>query len=119
MLREASGIKKIYLRAGRTDLRKGIYSLQAMVQMETGISPLEEGTMFLFCGKRPDRIKALVFEGTGWLLMTMHLVGGNRFQWPRNSSDTLNLTREQYEHLMDGFTLNGTIKRIPNQHPPE
>ena len=33
MLREATGIRKIYLRAGRTDLRKGIYSLQAMIQM--------------------------------------------------------------------------------------
>lgn len=116
MLREAAGIKKIYLRAGRTDLRKGIYSLQAMVQMETGISPLEEGTLFLFCGRRADRIKALVFEGDGWLLMTKHLVGGNHFQWPRSSSDTLNLTQEQYDHLMDGFTIDGTIKRIANKH---
>ncbi len=115
MLREATGIRKIYLRAGHTDLRKGIYSLQAMIQMETGISPLEEGTMFLFCGKRPDRIKILVFEGDGWLLMTKHLVGGNRFQWPRSSSDTLNLTRDQYNHLMDGFTIDGTIKRLPRQ----
>ena len=93
MLREATGIRKIYLRAGRTDLRKGIYSLQAMIQM--------------------------VFEGDGWLIMTKHLIGGNRFQWPRNSGDTLNLTREQYCHLMDGFTIDGTIRHISGQNPSE
>lgn len=112
MLREAAGINRIYLRAGRTDLRRGIHSLQAMVQLETGLNTLEVGTMFLFCGSRTDRIKALVFEGDGWLLMTKVLSGTNRFQWPRSTNDTLNLSREQYDHLMDGFTINGTIRQI-------
>ncbi|MSS15234.1 hypothetical protein [Porcincola intestinalis] len=51
--------------------------------------------------------------------MTKHLIGSNRFQWPRNSGDTLNLTREQYCHLMDGFTIDGTIRHISGQNPSE
>ena len=52
MLKEAAGIKRIILACGRTDLRQGIDGLAAMVRLHYGLNSLEEGTLFLFCGKR-------------------------------------------------------------------
>jgi transposase len=43
---------------GYTDLRKGIDSLAAIVMLQYGLQ-LREDSLFLFCGRRTDRIKAL------------------------------------------------------------
>ena len=63
MLKEASGIKKIVLRCGRSDLRKGIDGLKSIISLHYGLDPMEEGTLFLFCGTRADRFKGLLWEG--------------------------------------------------------
>ena len=59
MLREASGIRRIILATGRTDLRKGISSLVALVRLAYGLDPLEEGTLFLFCGVKKNVFKRI------------------------------------------------------------
>ena len=38
-------------------------SLAVLVRLAYGLDPLEEGTLFLFCGLKKDRLKGLVFEG--------------------------------------------------------
>ena len=43
-------------------------------------------SLFLFCGRRCDRIKALHFEKDGFCLLYKRLDNG-RFQWPRNSAE--------------------------------
>lgn len=58
---------KVYLALGYTDLRKGIDSLCAIVQNHYG-KTLEHHDLFLFCGRRFDRIKGLMWEGDGFLL---------------------------------------------------
>ena len=73
MLKEASGIKKIILRCGRTDLRKGIDGLKSIVSLHYGLDPMEEGTLFLFCGTRADRFKGLLWEGDGFVLIYKRL----------------------------------------------
>ncbi len=110
MLKEAAGIKRIVLKTGRTDLRRGIDGLKAIIRLSSGMDPLEKGTLFLFCGSRSDRIKGLVYEGDGYLLLTKRLSGENRFQWPRNAEEMKQLTWKQYENLMEGFTIESTIK---------
>ena len=86
MLREAGGIRRVVLKTGRTDLRRGIDGLKAVIILN-GMDPLEKGTLFLFCGRRNDRIRGLTYEGDGFLLLTKRLSGQNRFQWPRNEED--------------------------------
>ena len=105
MLRDAttSGVKKIYIACGFTDLRKGIDGLSLLVQEQFKLNPLERGTLFLFCGRRTDRIKGLLFEGDGFLLLYKRLVPGFRFHWPRNVQEVQELTEEQYSWLMKGF----------------
>lgn len=111
MLREAIGIQRVVLKMGRTDLRRGIDSLKAMIILN-GMNPLEEGTLYLFCGTKNDRIRGLLYEGDGFLLITKRLSGENRFQWPRNAEDMRAISRKQYDNLMEGFTIEGSIRQI-------
>ena len=111
MLKEAGGIRRVVLKTGRTDLRRGIDGLKAVISLN-GMDPLEKGTLFLFCGRRNDRIRGLTYEGDGYLLITKRLSGQNRFQWPRNEEDMKNITMEQYRNLMEGFTIEGSIREL-------
>ena len=111
MLKEAAGIQRVVLKTGRTDLRRGIDGLKAIIIL-IGMDPLEKGTLFLFCGRRNDRIRGLTFEGDGYLLMTKRLSGENRFQWPRNEDDMKKITMEQYRNLMEGFAVEGSIREV-------
>ena len=121
MLREASGIKRVILACGRTDLRKGMDSLAALVRLAYGLDPLEEGTLFLFCGVRKDRLKGLIFEGIGFCLLTIRLTDG-RFQWPNTPDEARDITMEQYHRLMDGFAVESSIrkyKKVEDESPPK
>lgn len=118
MLREGAGIKKIIIACGRTDLRRGITGLAAMVRLHYGLDPLEEGTMFLFCGKKKDRIKCLVFEGDGYVLCSKVLSDG-RFQWPGTPDEARDITIEQYRRLMDGFAVDSSIRRYQRIQPSD
>ena len=63
MLGDISGLEKIYIVCGYTDLRSGMDRLAAVIEAKTGTSPYVPGTLYLFCGRRLDRIKGLVWEG--------------------------------------------------------
>ena len=111
MLKELAGVKHIVIVCGKTDLRRGIPGLSALVRLNYGMDPLEAGTLFLFCGNRRDRIKGLILEDDGWLMLVKHVSNGV-YQWPRNSREARDITPEQFGRLMDGFTLEGTVKPI-------
>ena len=112
MFKEAAGIKRIVIKTGRTDMRKGISGLASLIQLQHGFDLYEKGTLFLFCGRKTDRIKGIVFEGDGICMIIKRLSGENRFQWPRNAEEVREIPREQFENLMEGFTLEGSIKEI-------
>ena len=62
-------------------------------------------SLFLFCGRRCDRIKALHFEKDGFCLYYKRLDDG-RFQWPRDSSEVRNLSRQEYRWLLEGLSID-------------
>ena len=78
---DASGFKKVYLAMGFTDLRRGIDGLATIVRFQFKLDPYDKNTLFLFCGRRCGRIKALLWEGDGFLLMYKRLDNG-AFRWP-------------------------------------
>ena len=61
MLNNASGFRKVYIAAGYTDLRRGIDGLASIVKFNFQLDPYEKDILFLFCGRRSDRIKGLVW----------------------------------------------------------
>ena len=56
-----------------------------MVQQEFELDPFTN-TLFLFCGRRRDRIKGLYWEGDGFILLYKRLERGV-YQWPRNERE--------------------------------
>ena len=109
MLREAYGIKRLVIRTGRTDLRYGIDRLCSIVRTECGFNPREEGVLYIFCGTRNDRLKALVFEGDGFVLLTKRLLKGMEFKWPRSQTQALEIPAETYMELMNGCEVESSI----------
>ena len=63
MLNVATGLKKIYLAAGYTDLRRGIDGLATMIRFRFQLDPYDKNTLFLFRGKKTNHIKGLLWEG--------------------------------------------------------
>ena len=94
---------QVYLVCGYTDMRRSIDGLAGMVKQNFGLEPCS-GSLFLFCGKRRDRMKALLWEDDGFLLMYKRLDNG-AFQWPRSESEAKLLTQEQFVWLMQGLSV--------------
>ena len=69
MLNDASGFQKIYLATGYTDLRRGMEGLANIIRFHFHLDPYDRNTLFLFCGKRTYRIKGLLLEEDGFLLI--------------------------------------------------
>lgn len=84
----------VYLACGYTDLRRGIDGLAGMVQTRFRLDPFQNA-LFLFCGRRKDRIKGLYWEGDGFVLVYKRLESGS-FQWPRNGVEARELSARQY-----------------------
>ena len=113
MLNNATCFNNIYIVCGRTDLRYGIDSLAGVLRSLGIENPEAANTLYLFCGRRSDRIKGLVWEGDGFLLLYKKLVNGS-FQWPRNASEVKSLTAKQFRWLMEGLTIESrkSVKEV-------
>ncbi|MHC1748514.1 MAG: IS66 family insertion sequence element accessory protein TnpB [Cellulosilyticaceae bacterium] len=67
MLGNISSAEQIYISSSYTHMRKSIDGLAAVVQQNFQLNPFQKG-LFLFCGKRCDRLKALYWEEDGFIL---------------------------------------------------
>ena len=79
MLRELSGVR-VYVACGYTDLRGGIDKLAGLIQQKYQLDPLSR-SLYLFCGRKRDRIKGLLLEGDGFLLLYKRYESEG-IQWP-------------------------------------
>ena len=104
MLSDFTGAERVYIACGYTDLRRGIDGLAELVRQQFRLDPFSN-TLFLFCGRKRDRIKALYWEGNGFLLLYKRLERGV-YQWPRSESEARELTPQQYRWLMEGLKVD-------------
>lgn len=68
-------------------------------------------TLFLFCSRSSTKIKGLLWEGDGFLLLYKRVESGH-FAWPHSSAELRSLSAEQFHWLMQGFSIDPVIHDI-------
>ena len=108
MLNIGSGIK-IYLCTGRTDMRKGINGLSILAQSVISDN-INTEVLFVFRGKRADRITILWWDGQGFCLYYKCLDIG-RFIWPKlDEQQSLAITRAQLSMLIEAIDWRNPVR---------
>ena len=96
-----AGPLRIYIATRPVDFRKGMDGLAALAQAQLRLDPFS-GAVLVFRAKRADRVKILVFDGTGLCLYSNRLEAG-RFRWPSPAEGTVRLTAAQLTTLLEGL----------------
>lgn len=91
---------RVFVATEPVDFRKGVHGLVALVAAELKGDP-HSGDVFVFRSKRADRLKFLIFDGTGMILATKWLEEGG-FEWPPVRAGTMRLTATQFAMLFEG-----------------
>jgi len=92
---------RIWLVAGVTDMRRGFDGLSAQVQTTLEADPFA-GHVFVFRGRRGDRVKLLWWDGDGLCLFYKRLERG-RFVWPQAEAGAVHLSAAQLSMLLEGI----------------
>jgi len=105
---------RVWVAAGVTDMRKSFDGLSALVQSTLDRDPFS-GHVFVFRGRRGDRIKLLWYSGDGMCLLAKRLDEG-RFVWPQATSGSVHLTPAQLSMLLEGIDWRAPKRtRSPTQ----
>ena len=100
MITPPAGVR-ILLAARPVDFRKGAHSLAALAAEVLGADPFS-GAVLVFRSRRADRVKILVWDGSGLVLVWKQLEGG-AFRWPPVVDGVLRLTPVEFAALFDGI----------------
>lgn len=101
---------RVYLCTATTDMRKGFDTLAVLVRDSLGHDPLS-GHLFLFVGRRRDRLKILYWDRDGYALWYKRLEKGT-FRMPVAKPDatSIELKASELAMLLEGIDLR-SIKR--------
>lgn len=106
MLGDITVATEIYIVCGYTDMRKSIDGLCAIVKNKLKMDPYRNA-LYMFCGRRCDRIKCLLWESDGFVMLYKRIdVEQGRFRWPRNKEEVRQLTWQQFDWLMTGLEID-------------
>ena len=106
MLGDITVADEIYVICGYTDMRKSIDGLCAVVKDQLNMNPSRPNAIYLFCGRRSDRIKVLLHEREGFVLLYKRLdVNVGKYRWPRNRNEVKPITWRQFDWLMSGLEI--------------
>jgi transposase len=92
---------KIVIATRPVDFRKGHDGLAALVQNELHLDP-HSGIVVVFRSRRGDRLKLLLWDGSGLVLAYKRLEDG-KFAWPAVHDGGMRLSRAQFEALFEGL----------------
>lgn len=84
-------------------MRRGIDGLCRIVEGKLKCDPYS-ADVFLFCGRNSTKMKALVWDGDGFLLLYKRLDNG-KYRWPRNEQEAKRLTEQQIRWLTEGLEI--------------
>lgn len=105
-----SASQRYFLYAAPADMRKGFSGLGGLVRRHIG-HDLMGGDVFIFVNRRRDRIKLLMWEGTGFALYYKQLESGT-FELPGGGGgSSVELGRAELAMLLDGIELKSAKRR--------
>ena len=81
MLADITVVDRIYIITGRTDMRKSIDGLCAIIKELMDEDQPDGRSLYLFCGRRCDRIKAILKEPDGLVMIYKRLTAEGRYRW--------------------------------------
>ena len=102
-------VVKIVIATKPVDFRKGHDGLAAVAERELGLDP-HSGVIVVFRAKRGDRIKVLLWDGSGMVMAYKRLEQG-KFAWPKTRSGVMRLSRAQFEALFEGLDWRRVMAR--------
>ncbi len=105
-----AGNFKFCVAAKPVDFRKGMDGLAAILMNEFELDPFS-GAIFIFRSKRSNRLKMIVWDGTGFVLVYKR-IDRKSFEWPRISEGVITVNKSQFEALFDGLDW----KRVTARH---
>lgn len=95
------GQLRVYVSTRPVDFRKGIDGLALTVQEVMGLDPFS-GAAFVFRAKRADRIKVLIWDRTGMVLVHKRLEDA-KFVWPQVRDGVMKMSPAQLSALFEGL----------------
>lgn len=104
MLADISNVDALYIITGRTDMRKSIDGLCAIIE-DHFPQTADSHALYLFCGRRCDRIKAILKEPDGIVLIYKRLTAQGSYRWPRDKTEVRSLTWREFDWLMSGLDI--------------
>jgi transposase len=109
---------RILLATKPVDFRKGAHSLAALAAEALGADPFS-GAVLVFRSRRADRIKILVWDGSGLVLVWKQLEA-SAFRWPAIVDGVLRLTPVEFAALFDGIDWRRVqaVREIPTPIAP-
>jgi transposase len=110
-----SGTVRVLVAVRPVDFRRGLDGLAALVRETLGADPYS-GVIYVFRAKRADRVKLLLWDGSGLVLVSKRLEQG-KFQWPAISDGVMRLTASQLSALLEG--LDWRRVRAVRVHAPQ
>jgi transposase len=96
-----SGAVRVLVATRPVDFRKGMDGLAALARENLGADPYS-GVVYVFRAKRADRVKLLLWDGTGLVLVCKRLEQGT-FRWPAINDGVMRLTSSQLSALLEGM----------------
>ena len=101
-----SSVNRIYIAYGITDFRKQIHSLSSIVENTFGMNPYNKSA-YIFCNKKRNSIRVLCYDKNGFILAQKTLLDTEKmkFQWPRNSKELKNISKQQLNWLLSGLKV--------------
>ncbi len=109
MLKLAPGTR-IFMAVAPVDMRRSFDGLAAAVMEVLRANPLE-GHLFVFRGRRADRIKALVWDRNGFVVWYKRLERG-KYRWPTRDAASIELSEAELALLLDGVDFT-RLRRLP------
>ena len=102
--------KRVFLACGKTDMRKQINGLAAIVEGSFNLDPFD-GALFVFCNRSRNRLKILEWDGDGFWLYFKRLEKGH-FRWPEPGEEvTMALSGEELNILLGGARIELKLRR--------